>query len=50
MSRQEQLSLLDDSIKRFMNPHGYPCGIERGLYERRQELVIKSLGRDYLYD
>ena len=48
--RERQLSLLDDSIKRFMNPHGYPCGIERGLYERRQELVIKSLGRDYLYD
>ncbi len=48
--RARQLELLDGSIKRFMNPHSYPCGIERGLYERRQELVIKSLGRDDLYD
>lgn len=48
--RAQQLELLDDSIKRFMNPHGYPCGIERGLYRRRQKLVVRELGRDDLYE
>lgn len=47
---QEQLSCLDDSIKRFMNPHSYPCGIERGLSERRNEIVIKVRGLDSLYE
>ena len=46
----QQLSCLDDSIKRFMNPHEYPCGIERGLFKKRDEIVIATRGRDSLYD
>ncbi len=45
----KQLESLDDSIRRFMNPHEYPCGIERGLFGRRDELVIKMRGLDALY-
>lgn len=46
----QQLPCLDDSIKRFMNPHEYPCGIERGLFKKRDEIVIATRGRDSLYD
>ncbi len=46
----EQLALLDDSIKRFMNPHEYPCGIERGLFDRRNEMVIATGKNSSLYD
>lgn len=46
----QQLACLDDSIKRFMNPHEYPCGIERGLFKKRDEIVIATRGRDSLYD
>lgn len=48
--RAQQLACLDDSIKRFMNPHEYPCGIERGLFKKRDEIVIATRGRDSLYD
>lgn len=46
----EQFALLDDSIKRFMNPHEYPCGIERGLFDRRNEMVIATGKNSSLYD
>lgn len=46
----EQLALLDDSIKRFMNPHSYPCGIERGLFKRRDDIVIAMRRNSSLYD
>lgn len=37
----QQLDLLDKSIKRFVNPHIYPVGIEETLYNRRLELIVK---------
>lgn len=46
---QEQLSKLDDSIKRFHNPHEYPCGIERSLFEKRNSIVIETRGLGELY-
>ena len=42
----QQLALLDPSIKRFTNPHGYPAGVERGLYDLRTALVLASRGID----
>ncbi len=45
-----QLAILDDSIKRFMNPHEYPCGIERGLFQRRNDMVIATGRNSSLYD
>ena len=45
-----QLALLDDSITRFMNPHEYPCGIERGLFQRRNDMVIATGRNSSLYD
>lgn len=45
---QAQLSKLDSSIKRFLNPHRYPAGIEKGLFERRAAM-IRSLRGESLY-
>lgn len=39
----EQLSLLDESQKRILNPHSYPVGLEFALFERRKELVSTLL-------
>ena len=48
--RETQLSKLDASVRRFLNPHSYPCGIERGLFERRRELTRAMRGHDELFE
>ena len=40
------LDTLDESQKRMLNPHSYPVGLERGLFERRSALVAKLRGID----
>ena len=37
-----QLSMFHAGIKRLTNPHQYPVGLERGLFERRTELVMSA--------
>lgn len=37
---REQLDSLHPGIKRFVNPHRYPAGIELRLYDLRTELII----------
>ena len=41
---REGLATLDESQKRMLNPHSYPVGLERGLFERRSDLVAKLRG------
>ncbi|WP_165251593.1 nicotinate phosphoribosyltransferase [Adlercreutzia sp. ZJ304] len=43
----EQLETLDETQLRMLNPHTYPVGLERGLHERRQNLVaqLRSIDR-----
>ena len=41
---QEQLATFHDGVKRFVNPHRYPAGLERGLHERRTQLILKARG------
>ncbi len=38
---KEGLATLDESQKRMLNPHSYPVGLERGLFERRRDLVAR---------
>lgn len=38
------LATLDESQKRILNPHTYPVGLERGLFERRHDLAAKLRG------
>lgn len=39
-----QLTLLNESQKRIINPHSYPVGLEYSLFYRRHDLVSRLLG------
>lgn len=39
-----QLAAFDPSVKRFLNPYGYPVGVERGLHELRTRLILAARG------
>ena len=39
---QKDLALFHAGIKRFVNPHAYPTGIELGLYERKLQLILEA--------
>jgi nicotinate phosphoribosyltransferase len=41
---REQLGRLHAGIKRFVHPHQYPVGLERGLHELRTRLVLEARG------
>jgi nicotinate phosphoribosyltransferase len=36
-----QLKHFHEGIKRFVNPHTYPVGLEKGLYDFKTELILK---------
>ncbi len=39
---QKQRSLLHPSIKRLLNPHQYPVGLESGLHNLKTELILQA--------
>ena len=39
-----QLAVFHQGVKRFMNPHRYPAGLEQGLYDIRNQLIRKARG------
>ena len=39
---RQQLGLFHAGVKRFLNPHRYPVGLESTLYERRNELILAA--------
>lgn len=41
---REQLALFHSGVKRFVNPHRYPVGLEIGLHERKTELILRQRG------
>jgi nicotinate phosphoribosyltransferase len=41
---REQLAGFHEGIKRFVNPHRYPVGLELGYFERKTELVLAARG------
>ena len=43
MARQ-QVAMLHPGIKRFVNPHQYPVGLELGLHELKTKLVLQARG------
>ncbi len=46
-SRQRTLGELENfvsGVKRFVNPHVYPVGLEAGLHEKKMELVLRARG------
>ncbi len=38
---QDELKTLHRSIKRFTNPHSYPVGLEKALYDLKTDLILK---------
>lgn len=42
--RAEQLGRFHGGIKRFLNPHQYPVGLESALYKSRAELIRRARG------
>lgn len=41
---QSQLAMFHTGVKRFINPHQYPVGLELGLHELKTELVLRARG------
>jgi nicotinate phosphoribosyltransferase len=41
---QQQLACLHPTIQRFLNPHEYPVGLERELFDLKTRLVMKARG------
>lgn len=39
-----QLAMFHDGIKRFSNPHEYPVGLEKRLFELRTKQILKARG------
>lgn len=37
----EQLAMLDSTVKRFVNPHIYPVGLEEQLFLSKTDLILK---------
>ncbi len=45
---QEELGQLHPGVKRFVNPHQYPVGLERGLFDLRTRLILEARGHEGL--
>jgi nicotinate phosphoribosyltransferase len=41
---EQQLNMLHPGIKRSVNPHEYPAGLEHSLHEMKTKLVLKARG------
>jgi nicotinate phosphoribosyltransferase len=41
---QKQLAMFHPGVKRFVNPHQYPVGLERQLFDLRTALILKARG------
>lgn len=39
---RDQLAMLHPTIKRFLNPHRYPAGVEQKLYDLRTDLILRG--------
>ena len=43
---QKQLKMFHSGIKRMLNPHQYPVGLEKKLFELKNLLIAKARGTD----
>jgi nicotinate phosphoribosyltransferase len=41
---QDQLASFHPGIKRAVNPHQYPVGLEKGLFELRRQMILDARG------
>ncbi len=40
----DQIASFHAGIKRFVNPHVYPVGLEKSLYERKTKAILDAKG------
>jgi nicotinate phosphoribosyltransferase len=40
----DQLAHFHAGVKRFVNPHEYPVGLERGLHDLKTRLILEARG------
>jgi hypothetical protein len=40
----DQLSHFHGGVKRFVNPHRYPVGLEKDLFDLRTDLILRTRG------
>ncbi len=43
----EQLQGFHGGVKRFVNPHRYPVGLERGLFDLKTHLILEARGIEH---
>jgi nicotinate phosphoribosyltransferase len=43
-----QLEMLHPTVKRFLNPHAYPAGIERGLAAEKSRLIAEARAKNQI--
>jgi nicotinate phosphoribosyltransferase len=41
---QSQLAMFHPGVKRFVNPHQYPVGLELGLHDLKTDLILRARG------
>ena len=41
---QSQLAMFHSGVKRFINPHQYPVGLELGLHDMKTDLILRARG------
>jgi nicotinate phosphoribosyltransferase len=41
---KSQLAMFHPGVKRFINPHQYPVGLELGLHEMKTDLILRARG------
>jgi nicotinate phosphoribosyltransferase len=42
--REHQLSSFHSGVKRFVNPHQYPVGLEKKLHDLKTHLILRARG------
>jgi nicotinate phosphoribosyltransferase len=42
--RADDIGRIHPTIKRFLNPHAYPVGLELGLHNLKSEMVLQRRG------
>ena len=42
---QDQLNGFHAGVKRFVNPHQYPVGLEKQLFDLKTDLILKARGQ-----
>jgi len=43
---QDQIGMFHSGVKRLVNPHEYPVGLELGLHDQKMKLILQARGEE----